>query len=82
MFGTKLIIGVALDSTIQGLYIIINVLNNTIDTINYIYETQIAKATTNDEIQGVAHSNAIGGTLSGANAGHNQSTNVTSITSP
>jgi hypothetical protein len=82
MYGTKLIIGISLGSTTQGLYIIINVLNNTIDTINYIYETQIAKATTNDEIQGVAHSNATGGTLSGANAGHNQATNVTSITSP
>jgi hypothetical protein len=82
MYGTKLIIGISLSSTTQGLYIIINVLNNTIDTINYIYETQIAKATTNDEIQGVAHSNATGGTLSGANAGHNQATNVTSITSP
>ena len=82
MSGTKLIIGIELDSSTQGLYIIVNVLNNTVETINYIYETQIAKATTNDEIQGVAHSNATGGTLSGASAGHYQATNVTSVTSP
>ena len=63
-------------------YTILNIPGNTIDTYNYIYETQIAKANNNNEIQGVAHSNATGGTLSGANAGHNQATNVTSITSP
>lgn len=65
-----------------GTFVILNAPSTTIDTYNYIYETQIAKANNNNEIQGVAHSNATGGTLSGANAGHNQATNVTSITSP
>ena len=82
MIGTKLCITTANSSSGNPYYVVINVPTNTIDTYNYIYETQIAKATTNDEIQGVAHSNATGGTLSGANAGHNQATNVTSVTSP
>jgi hypothetical protein len=69
-------------STAHAVYGMIDAPSTTIDTYNYIYETQIAKATTNEEIQGIALSSAIGGTLSGANAGHNQATNVTSITSP
>lgn len=53
--------------------------NSTIDTINYLYETQIAKANNRNEINGVALGDAIGGTSTGAGAAHNQATHAVTI---
>lgn len=61
---------------------VLNAPSNTIETINYLYEMQVRKATSNDDIQGVSIEDAKGGVLTGANAAHNQACDVISITSP
>lgn len=61
---------------------ILNAPSNTVETINYLYETQVRKALNNDEIQGISVEDAKGGTLTGANAAHNQACDIISVTSP
>lgn len=61
---------------VQGM--ILNAPANAVETLNYLYETQVKKSTSNDDINGVAITGAIGGIATGSTAGHNQACNVIS----
>lgn len=59
---------------------IISAEGDEVEPVAYTYETQVKKAASNGEINGVALTDAKGGVLTGEHAGHNQKTRVVSKT--
>lgn len=80
LIGTKaLYLGYKSASPAYGIGgIILNAPSTFIEFVNYLYEVQVAKSTSNDDINGVSLVAMLGGIASGANAGHNQLGNVIS----
>lgn len=58
--------------------LILNAPGTEVEYYNYLYETQIKKSISNTDINGVAFGSAVGGSSTGANASHYQSTQVVS----
>jgi hypothetical protein len=64
---------------VQNYYgIILSCPNTNVEFLNYTWETQVRKSTSNGNINGIAMGAMVGGTNSGAGAGHNQAANVVS----
>ncbi|SFR78681.1 hypothetical protein SAMN05661086_01713 [Anaeromicropila populeti] len=76
--GTKVLAFGAGASSSAAFGIVLNAPGTEVECLNYLYETQVAKSTSNDDINGIALDAAVGGISIGANASHNQITRVIS----
>lgn len=81
LYGGKLYIveGSITGNSTNSLMIINAPSNGVIDTVNYLYETQIAVSNNRWEINGVSLGDAVGGISTGAGAGHNQATQIITV---